>query len=128
MRHDVRTMVADTSIAEARALVPVGAAKEVMLLDQQGRYSGAVLTSDLHTTTEDPSRPVSTLAQWNDVFLTPGDTIRHALDLFNDSEADVVAVVSDPKQRKVLGRLSEAHALRRYGEELERRNKAYVER
>ena len=128
MRHDVRTMPADASIAEARALTPMGAAKEAMLLDSQGRYCGSVLTSDLHTTTEDPAEPVSTLAHLENVFLTPDESIRQALDLFNESEADVVAVVSDQKQRKVIGRLSEAHALRRYGEELERRNRAYVER
>ncbi len=128
MRRDVRTLTADTSIAEARALTPLGAAKEAMLLDAQGRYCGCVLVSDLHATPQEAAEPVSTLAILQGVFLTPGETIRQALDLFQESEADVIAVVSDPVQRKVLGRLSEAHALRRYGEELERRNKAYVER
>jgi chloride channel protein, CIC family len=128
MRHDVRTVMADTSIEEARGLVPMGAAKEVMLVDSQGRYCGSTLVSDLHATTEDASAPISTLAHWQTTFLTPGESIRQALDLFGESEADVIAVVSDPVQRKVIGRLSEAHALRRYGEELERRNRAFVER
>ena len=128
MRHDVRTVMADTAIEEARGLTPMGAAKEVMLVDSQGRYCGSTLVSDLHTATEDPSAPISTLAHWQTTFLTPGESIRQALDLFGESEADVIAVVSDPVQRKVIGRLSEAHALRRYGEELERRNRAFVER
>lgn len=128
MRQDVRTLMADTSIGEARGLMPIGAAKEAMLLDAQGRYAGAVLVSDLHATAEDATAPIASLAHWQTTFLTPGDSIRTALDLFAESEADVIAVVSDPVQRKVIGRLSEAHALRRYGEELERRNRAYVER
>ncbi|MDE2364542.1 MAG: chloride channel protein [Hyphomicrobiales bacterium] len=128
MRHDVRTMRADTQIDEARALLPVGSTKDVMLLDSQGRYAGSLLVSDLHSTTEEATAPVSALAHMQTTFLTPGESIRHALDLFSESEADVLAVVSDPVQRKVIGQLSEAHALRRYGEELERRNRAFVER
>ena len=48
--------------------------------------------------------------------------------LFAAEDADLLAVVTDETNRRVIGRLSEAHALRRYGEELEKRNRAFVER
>ncbi|MCC0005230.1 MAG: hypothetical protein H6872_08795 [Methylobacteriaceae bacterium] len=54
--------------------------------------------------------------------------MKDALDMFAAEEADVLAVVTDDTNRRVIGRLSEAHALRRYGEELEKRNRAFVER
>jgi chloride channel protein, CIC family len=40
--------------------------------------------------------------------------------LFDDSESEALAVVDWRDTRKVLGLLTEAHALRRYSEELDR--------
>ena len=50
-------------------------------------------------------------------------TIRGALDLFERSEADVLPVLADAQSRRIVGKLSEAHALREYGRELEKRNR-----
>lgn len=128
MRKDVRTLPATATIAQARAVAPLGASKDLTLVDEQDRYCGSVVTSDLYSTTEDLEAPVSKLAHAQHSYLTPHSSIRQALDLFSSSEADVLAVVADDKSLKVVGTLSEAHALRRYGEELEKRNRAYVER
>ena len=49
-------------------------------------------------------------------------TVREALDLFEDAESDALIVVDHEKTRRIVGLLTEAHALRRYGEELERQN------
>ena len=54
--------------------------------------------------------------------------VREALDRFETSEADALAVIDAPATRRPIGVLSEAHALRRYGEELERRNRELVPR
>jgi CIC family chloride channel protein len=128
MRKDVRTLPDDTSIGQARIRVPLGVTKEVMLTDADGRYSGAVLVGDIHAAEADPTEPVAKLAHLHQAYLTPRATVRDALDMFAAQEADVLAVVSDETNRRVIGRLSEAHALRRYGEELEKRNRAFVER
>ncbi|MFV0281698.1 MAG: chloride channel protein [Rhodoblastus sp.] len=128
MRKDVRTLPGDTSIGQARIRVPLGATKEVMLVDELGRYCGSVLVGDMHSAEANPSEPVSKLAHFQTAYLTPRATVKDALDMFSEQEADVLAVVTDETNRRVIGRLSEAHALRRYGEELERRNRAFVER
>lgn len=128
MRKDVRTLLAATTIADARALAPLGAAKEVALVDEQDRYCGLVLVGDIHAAAFDPAEPISKLAHYQTAFLTPRANIRDALDMFAANEADVLAVVTDDARRKVVGSLSEAHALRRYGEELEKRNRAYIDR
>ncbi len=128
MRKDFRTVSADRTIAAARIMFPIGAAKELFLTDAGGGFVGTVLVSDLHATTSDDSGPIDGLAQWRDHFLVPHATIRTALDLFESSEADVLPVLADPSSRVVVGRLSEAHALREYGRELEKRNREFVTR
>lgn len=128
MRKDVRTLPDDTTIGQARIRVPLGVTKELMLTDADGRYSGAVLVGDIHAAEADPTEPLAKLAHLHNAYLTPRATVRDALDMFAAQEADVLAVVSDETNRRVIGRLSEAHALRRYGEELEKRNRAFVER
>ena len=49
-------------------------------------------------------------------------TVREALDSFEAAEADELVVVDHPATRRVVGLLSEQHALRSYGRELERQN------
>ncbi len=127
MRLDVRTVTADRTIAAARILVPANAAKEIAVIDSGERYVGLVVVSDLHATTLAGETPLATLAQMPDAFLLPTTPIRRALDLFEKQEADVLAVVDAPETRKVVGWLSEAHALRRYGQELEKRNRENID-
>ena len=126
MRKDVRTVAADRTIAAARILVPSNAAKEIAVTDAADRYVGLVIVSDLHASTLAGETPLGTLAQLPDAFLLSTTPIRRALDLFEKEEADVLAVVDAPETRKVVGWLSEAHALRRYGQELEKRNRENI--
>ncbi|MCB1537161.1 MAG: chloride channel protein [Rhodoblastus sp.] len=128
MRKDVRTLPEDTTVGQARIRVPLGVTKEVMLTDADGRYCGSVLVGDIHAAETDPIEPIAKLAHQQKAYLTPRATVKDALDMFAAEEADVLAVVTDDTNRRVIGRLSEAHALRRYGEELEKRNRAFVER
>ena len=45
----------------------------------------------------------------------------YALELFQAAETETLPVVSDAQERRIIGYVSEAYALRRYSEELERR-------
>jgi chloride channel protein, CIC family len=128
MRKDFRAVAADRTIAAARIMLPVGTAKELFLTDSNDAFAGTVLVSDLHATSLEDSGPIDALAQWRDDFLTPQSTIRTALDLFEKSEADVLPVLADARSRHIVGTLSEAHALREYGKELEKRNRDFIER
>ena len=128
MRKDFQTVAADRTIAAARVMFPIGAVKELFLTDADDAYAGTVLVSDLHATTQAGAGRIDQLAHWRDDFLLPQSTIRAALDLFEQSEADVLPVLADAQSRKVVGKLSEAHALREYGRELEKRNREFVGR
>jgi CIC family chloride channel protein len=128
MRKDFRVAAADRTIAAARILFPTGSTRELFLTDANDAFAGTVLVSDLHATALEDSGPIARLAQWRDNFLVPQSTIRTALDLFEKSEADVLPVVTDAQSRHIVGKLSEAHALREYGRELEKRNSDFINR
>ncbi len=122
MRTDVPTMLATRTIGEARAQFPLGSSKLFVLLDEQGRFAGLVLLDDLFTTAETADVAVAVLARHRDTVLFPWMNVREALALFTKHEADGLVVVDHEATRRVLGIVTEAHALRRYGEELERQN------
>ncbi len=127
MRKDVRTVPGDVTVAVAREMFPPGVAKQVVALDAQGRYIGLVLVADLAgAAPERAQQPVSELATQREAWLLPGMNIREALDVFEKSETDALAVIDDEQARRVLGLVTESHALRRYGEELERRNREFA--
>jgi CIC family chloride channel protein len=122
MRKDFRAVAANRTIAAARILFPLGSAKELFLTDANDGFTGIVLVSDLHATTIEDSGPIGQLAHWRDNFLAPQSTISAALEMFERSESDVLPVLADAQSRRIVGTLSEAHALREYGRELEARN------
>lgn len=124
MRKDARTLPHDVTIEAARSLFPPGGERQIFLLDKEGRYAGTVLTADLHTALENAESPVSALVLPDDALLLPQMTIREAIDIFEKTETDVLPVLDSAQNGRVLGLLTEAHTLRRYGEELERRHRA----
>jgi CIC family chloride channel protein len=127
MRKDARTVPGDVTIGVAREMFPPGTTKQLIALDPQGRYAGLVLTADLHgAPPEQVQSPVIELAGQRQARLLPHMSIRETLDAFEKSETDVLVVIDDDVSRRVLGLVTESHALRRYGEELERRNREFA--
>ena len=61
------------------------------------------------------------LARQTDAMLLPDMAIKEAVLAFDRAEAEALAVVDSTDDRRVIGLLSEAYALRRYAAELERR-------
>ena len=121
MRTDVKTTSAATPLDKARKLFPLGSLK-VFAVVQGDRYAGLVALDDLYMSTDVGDRPVSTLMKHEDRVLLPWMTVREALDAFEAAEADALVVVDHPATRRIVGLLSESHALRSYGRELESQN------
>ncbi|MBV9634896.1 MAG: chloride channel protein [Methylobacteriaceae bacterium] len=126
MRTDVATAPAELSIGEMRSRFPLGATKQVALLKPDQTYAGLVLTADLYATENDINKSVSALARHAEAYLLPEMNIQRALDAFRRSEADALIVADSTISPRVMGLVSEAHALRRYGEELEKRNQEFI--
>ena len=125
MRPDVLTVNAATSIAEFRAKFPPGSKTQVVAVDDAGHYAGMVFTSDAHAGDIDTKKALSSILHYPRVVLHPGMIIREAIAAFDVTEAESLTVV-EPGDQHPIGILTEAHAMRRYAEESERRRREAV--
>jgi CIC family chloride channel protein len=121
MRRDAHCAPATTPLAELRHKFPLGGTKRFFLTDEKDGYAGLVNTADLY----DPDLNVegasaATLGKGGSQFLLPQQNIRVALDRFVNAELEVLPVLAGTADRRVIGFVTEAYALRRYNHELER--------
>jgi len=123
MRRDIHTVSENLPLAELRAQFPLGGTNRVFLLDAKGDYAGMVVTADAHNPDLDerlPSLRAADLRQAETQFLLPHQNVRAALDRFVSAEVEALPVLASATDRKVIGFVTEAYALRRYNQELER--------
>ncbi|HEV2547962.1 MAG TPA: chloride channel protein [Stellaceae bacterium] len=122
MQRDAPMAPVDVTVGEFRRRFPLGGADRVFLIDDEKRYAGMVLSADLHSADLDANREEKAAAHRGAVghFLLPQQSVRAALDRFAAAEADELPVVDNPRDLRVVGALSEADALRRYTQALER--------
>jgi len=122
MRHEVRTVRADTLLTAFKRDFPLGASQRVVALDDSGAYAGIILVAEAHGD-GDNSHRVGDDLHYADTMLLPQMTIKEAIAMFEASESDALAVVDAPDTRKVIGILTEQYALRRYSDELDHRRR-----
>jgi CIC family chloride channel protein len=125
MRPDVVTVNAGTSIAEFRGKFPPGSKTQVVAVDDAGHYAGMVLVSEAHAGDIDATKSLNSILHYPRVVLHPGMNIREAIAAFDVTEAETLTVVESGDNRPI-GILNEAHAMRRYAEESERRRRDVV--
>jgi CIC family chloride channel protein len=123
MRREVRTVQADITLGAFRRDFPLGLANRVVLVDPAERYVGIVLVAEAHAADLSETMKLATITRYDSAMLTPRMTIKDAIGLFEKAEADALVVVDSPESRRVIGMLTEAFALRRYSEELDRRRR-----
>jgi CIC family chloride channel protein len=123
MRPDVRTVPAHTTVARFRLVFPLGSTAQVVALNEDKSYAGIVLTAEAHAPEVDEALPVRDILHARDTVLLPGMTVKDAVAAFDAAEAEALAVVEARDKRTVIGLLTEAHALRRYSDELELRRR-----
>jgi chloride channel protein, CIC family len=126
MRHDVRTVPATITVAAFREAFPLGSPAYIIAVDEQHRYVGMVAVADAHAVEAPADQSIKKLLRNADGVLVPGMTIKEAVLAFDRAEAEALAVVNSYAERRVIGLLTEAYALRRYAAELERRRQELV--
>ena len=126
MRHDVRTVAASATVAAFRGAFPLGSPAYIIAVDEQGRYAGMVAVADAHAAEISPEQSIKSLLRYADGVLGPSMSIKEAVLAFDRAEAEVLAVVNSYSDRRVIGLLTEAYALRRYSAELERRRQEMI--
>src|SRR4051812_19579832 len=125
MERSVRTVRADARLSAFRREFPLGSTKRVVAVDEGARYAGLVPVPEAHLDIPGTER-VADLLQAADEVLLPAMNAKEAMAVFDASEADALVVVDDPETRRVVGLLSEAHLLRRYGEEVDKRRREEI--
>jgi CIC family chloride channel protein len=126
MRPDVRTVPAHTTVGRFRTVFPLGSATQVVALDEDKAYAGIVLVAEAHASELDEAKQLRDILHHRDDMLVPTMTVKEAIEAFDQAEAEALAVVQTRDNRNVVGLLTEAFALRRYSDELERRRKELI--
>ncbi|ADH88146.1 Cl- channel voltage-gated family protein [Ancylobacter novellus DSM 506] len=120
MRREVPQLDIDTPLAEARRRYPPGSTS-YLVATEHDLYAGMVSPAALYDAGEAEAPPPNLrgLLRLTQTSLHPEMTIREALDRFGNAEADALAVTT--RQGQLVGVLSEAHAVKRYSDEMGRR-------
>lgn len=123
MRTDVTTVNVTMTIGEFAAMFPLGSKTQVVAIDDDRSYAGLVVVAEAHGPEADPAAALDTILHHRDAMLLPSMNVRQAVSAFDVAEAETLAVVDAGDRNRVIGLLTEAHALRRYAEESERRRR-----
>jgi CIC family chloride channel protein len=126
MRPDVATVNADMGIAEFRGKFPLGSKTQVVAVDESGHYAGLALVAEAHAPDLDATKALRGILHYQRVVLHPGMNIREAIAAFDAAEAESLVVVEAGEEHRPIGILTEAHAMRRYAEESERRRREVI--
>ncbi len=123
MRGDPRTVPAHTTLSRFRMVFPLGSTAQVVALNEDRSYAGIVLVAEAHAPELEETVPVREILHARDTVLLPRMTVKEAVEAFDTAEAEALAVIEARERRNVIGLLTEAHALRRYSDELELRRR-----
>jgi chloride channel protein, CIC family len=122
MRTDVATVRATSTIAECRREFEIGSRQALIVVTGAGEYCGVVMLPDLFSAELDgiaDDIQVVELARHSDILLQPEMNVKSAMKIFDDAEAEMLAVSDSAESRKVVGYVFESYARRRYVEELD---------
>ncbi len=122
MRSDVGKVPTTTTIAACRREFVLGSRPAIVVVNNADDYCGLVLLPELFSGELDSIADeiqVVELARFTDVALLPEMNVKTAMKIFDDSEAEVLAVLESEDSRKVIGFLTESFARRRYVEEID---------
>ena len=122
MRSDVAKVPATTTIAACRREFVLGSRPAIVVVNNSDDYCGLVLLPELFSGELDSIADdiqVIELARFTDVALLPEMNVKAAMKIFDDAEAEVLAVLESEDSRKVIGFLTESFARRRYVEEID---------
>jgi chloride channel protein, CIC family len=120
MRPDITTVNADMTIEEFRRKFPLGSKTHVVAVDAEGHYVGLVLVAEAHAPDLKETSILAEILHHRDAVLHPVMNIQEAIAVFDEAEAESLAVVESGGEHRPVGILTEAHAMRRYAEESER--------
>lgn len=124
MQRDMAFVRSSDSVEATKAQHPASETGQLFVLDDEGGYRGVIDVATLHlaaSPTGGTASRVADLLPLKQPVLPRKTPIRAMLQLFEESQLEVLAVVDSTVTRYVLGYCTESYVLRRYNQELERR-------
>jgi CIC family chloride channel protein len=119
MRTDVPMAPFDMTIEDFIKGFPAQSTNQwVVLTGPAGDYKGIVFVPDVHLAAISGAKGLSELVRSPNEFLLSEMNIKLAMQIFEQTEIEALAVVNNETERHVVGLLTEAHVLRRYTDEL----------
>jgi CIC family chloride channel protein len=111
------------TVSAFRAAFPLGSETRVVAVDGEGRYAGIIAVPEAHAAELAGDTPIRAILHHAHNTLLPSMSVKAAVEAFDQAEAEALAVVDSKATRRVVGMLTEAHALRRYSQESELRRR-----
>ncbi len=108
-------------LSELLAKFPLGTTRYVFGTDEEGFYLGLIDLGEAHSAAGESGKTAADFLHAEPFCLLPADNIRTCLQLFREAAVEVLPVVNNQLERRLLGSLGEAQTLRRYTAELEQR-------
>lgn len=123
MRTGMKTTTVNTKLSELRETYPAGSAKRIFVVDENGLYKGVLDVAMLYDAAliSDAEAVAADVARHADRVLLPSQDIKAALKTFSKAETEELPVVQSAGYPQLIGYVTEAYALRRYNQELEKR-------
>ncbi|HVV64090.1 MAG TPA: chloride channel protein [Rhizomicrobium sp.] len=123
MRSDPKVVMEQMSVRALRDLYPADSAKRLYVVSPAGKYLGVIDLAKAHSRDIDDALDglvAADLAQERDLFLLPGDNVRTAFLRFEEAQSEALPVLASRSDPRLVGYLTEAYALKRYAQELEK--------
>ncbi|VIO66292.1 Voltage-gated ClC-type chloride channel ClcB [Bradyrhizobium ivorense] len=126
MRQDMTTVDAAMPLETFREKFPPGSKTQVVAVDGEGHYAGLAVVAEAHAPDIEADKGLAAILRHADVVLHPAMNVQEAIAVFDAAEAESLAVVEGDGDRRPIGVLTEAHAMRRYAEESEQRRREVI--
>lgn len=127
MRADPKIVPTMMSLSALREKYPPGSVARVFAVAPDGHYAGWLDMAEAHDPQIDDvvdQGVVADLVRQPDIYLLPSENVRTALARFEEAKTESLPVLSARSDPRVVGYMTEAYALRRYSQALERRRSA----
>lgn len=127
MRSDPKIVPTGMSLRALRDKYPPGAVARVFAVAPDGHYAGWLDMAEAHDPQIEEAvdqSVVADLVRQPDVYLLPSENVRTALARFEQAQTESLPVLASRTDTTVVGYMTEAYALRRYTQALERRRSA----
>lgn len=127
MRSDPKLVATGMVLRALREKYPPGSVARVFAVAPDGHYAGWLDMAEVHDPQIDDVVDhglVADLVHQPDVYLLPAENVRTALARFEEAQTESLPVLASRSDPRIVGYMTEAYALRRYMQELERRRSA----